>query len=93
MPPPTFSGEHTTVSARKPLEPEHRADNVDNRIERTDFVQVDLFDGHLMDRGFGLGQALKEGFRPIAAGKRESGAIDQREDLRQAAVRMFVTRT
>ena len=73
---------------RKPLEPEHRADDVDDRIERADLVQVHLLDGHLMDRGFRLGQSLEQRLRTVAAAGDKRRAIDQREDLRQAAVGM-----
>ena len=43
-----------------------------------------------MDRGFRLGQSLEQRFRPIATREREGCAIDEREDLRQAAVGMLV---
>ena len=67
MPPPTFSGEQTMRSAPDPFEGEHRADDVDDRVERADLVQVHLLDRHLMDRGFGLGQPLKQRLRAVAA--------------------------
>ena len=50
MPPPTFSGEHDDAVGAEPLEREHGADDVDDRVERADFVQVHLLDRHLMDR-------------------------------------------
>ena len=41
-----------------------------------------------MDRGFGLGQPLEQRLRAVPAAERQRRAIDQREDLRQAAVGM-----
>ena len=34
----------------EPLEPEHDANDVDDRIEGADFVEVDTVDGHLVNR-------------------------------------------
>ena len=72
-----------------PLHREHDADDVDDRIERADFVQVDGVDRHLMDSGFNFREPLKHRLRAIASGGRQRGAIDEREDLRKASVRMM----
>ena len=71
---------------RKPFHRKHDTDDIDDRVEGTDLVQVHLLDRHLMDRGFCLRQTLKHRLRPGATGDRETGAVDQRKDLAQAAV-------
>ena len=71
-----------------PLEREHGADDVDDRVEGADLVQVHLLDRHLMDGGLGLGQPLEQRLRAVAARRRQRRPVDQREDLRQAAMRM-----
>jgi hypothetical protein len=48
---------------------------------------MDLFDGHLMNCGFGFGQPLKHAPRPFPSGCRQCRCINQRENLRQAAMR------
>ena len=65
MPPPTFSGEQTIAIGADPLEREHRADDVDDRVERADFVQVNLLDRHLVNRRLGLGQPLEQRLRAL----------------------------
>ena len=75
MPPPTLSGEQTMRSAPRPLEREHRADDVDDRVERADLVQMDLLDRHLMDRRFGLGQPLEHRLRAVASRPRDSADL------------------
>ena len=40
----------------EPFEREHGADDVDDRVERADFVQVDLVDRHAVNRGFRLAE-------------------------------------
>ena len=58
---------HNLVHA-EPFEAKHGADDVDDRVESTDFVQVHLLDRHVMNRGLDFGQALEQRFRAIAAG-------------------------
>jgi len=55
---------HDPVRA-DPLEGEHDADDVDDRVEGADLVQVDLLDRHLMNRRFRLRQPLEQ--RPSRA--------------------------
>ena len=76
----------------RPLEREHGADDVDDRVERADFVEVHLLDRHLVNRRLGFGESLEQCFRPVAAGGRERGLVDQREDLRQAAMVVMTPR-
>jgi hypothetical protein len=51
---------------------------------------MDLFDRHLMDGRFGLGEALEQlpGAVPSLAAQR--GLVDQPEDFREAPVRMVM---
>ena len=42
------------------------ANEVDNRVDGTDFVEVDGFDRHAMKFGFGLGHALEHAERRVA---------------------------
>ena len=49
---------------------------------------MNLADGHLMDEGFRFAKTLKQRLRTVAGRRRQPGAIDQREDLGQAPVRM-----
>ena len=55
------------VSA-EPLEREDRADNVDDGVKRRDFVQMHVLDGHVVNRGLGLADPLKERDRSRLAG-------------------------
>ncbi len=70
---------HDVVGAR-PLEREHDADDVDDRVERADLVKVNLLHRHLVDGGLGLGQPLKHALRAIPAARRQRGLVDQFED-------------
>ena len=47
----------------EPFQREYRADDVDNRVERADFVQMDLVDRNLMDGRFGFSELMKQFFR------------------------------
>ena len=49
----------------EPFEREHRADDVDDRVERADLVQVNLLDGNLMDSRFGFAETMEELFRAL----------------------------
>ena len=54
-------------------------------------MEMHFLDRHLMDVRLRLPEALEHRLRAIAAGGGECRAIDQREDLRKAPVRMRVT--
>ena len=101
MPPPTFSGELMMRSASNHSSREHRADDVDDRVERANFVQVNLLDRNLMDGGFGLAETMEQRLGARLRGRRQRRPLDQSVDLREAAmgvvmrdggrrVRMFV---
>ena len=50
----------------EPFQREDGADDVDNGVERADFVKVHLADGHLVDGGLRFAKTLKERLRPVA---------------------------
>ena len=74
----------------EPFDREHRADDVDDRVERADLVQMDLVDRNLMDGRFGFAEPMEELFGARLRGRRERRALDQRVDLGQAAVRVVM---
>ena len=86
MPPPTFNGDTTTVVGAEPLHPEHRADDVDDRVEGADLVQVHPLDRHRVDGGLGLGQPLEQVYRAILPACRQRRPVDEALDLLQAVV-------
>ena len=91
MPPPTFSGDTTIRSAPNHSMREHGADDVDDRVERADLVQVHLLHRHLVDRGFGLGEPLEQLRAPGPGPAAESADRSiSAKNLRQAAVRVCV---
>ena len=72
----------------KPLEREHRADDVDDRVEGADLVKMHFLDRHVVNRGFDVREPLKQRLRSIAARRRQRRLVDQLEDARQMPVRM-----
>ena len=68
----------------------HGTDDVDDRVERADLVQVHALERRLMDRGFGPGQTVKQLFCTVATRCRKSRLIDQREDLWQRPMALMV---
>ena len=67
------------------LEPDARADDVRNRIERTHLVKVNVFGGDPMNFAFGLGDARKDTPRMFFDERGELALVDQRADLAMAA--------
>ena len=74
----------------EPFEREYRADDVDNRVERADFVQMDLVDRNLVDGRFRFSKVMKQLFRATLCGRRQSRALDQLVDLGEAAMRVMM---
>ena len=71
----------------KPVHAVHHADDVDDGVERPDFVKVDLVDRHAVDRGLGLAKPIEQMNRPILALSRQRGAFDESRDGLQAVMR------
>jgi hypothetical protein len=65
-------------------------DDVDDRIDRSHFVKMDLVDGRAMNFGLGLRHGKKDlpGDRLLAVGDRV-GSIEDLFDVRQVAVRVL----
>ena len=74
----------------EPFEREYRADDVDNRVERADFVQMDLLDRNLVDGRFRFSKTMKQLFRATLRSRRQSRALDQLVDLGEAAMRVMM---
>ena len=72
----------------EPLDREDRADDVDDRVERADLVQMNLLEWNLMDSRFGFAKPMEELLGALLRESREGRTVDERVDLRQAAVRM-----
>jgi hypothetical protein len=72
------------------LERKHRADDVDDRIDRADFVQVDFADRHAVHLGFGLAESLEERLGSCLPGRAQRRPVDQAADVGKAAVHMKV---
>ena len=77
VPLPTLSGDDDDVVDAEPLHAVHGADDVDDRIERADLVQVDSLDRHVVDRGLGLGEPVEQLHRAILACPRQRRALDE----------------
>ena len=65
----------------EPLHREDDADDVDDGVERTDLVEMDLFDRHVVDRRFGLAEPLEERHRSRFALWAQRGMPDQVRDF------------
>jgi hypothetical protein len=65
------------------------ADDVDDRIEGADLVQVNLIHRHGMDGGFRFREALEHRLRAVSSRYRERRPVNQTEDLRKAAMGMM----
>ena len=74
----------------EPLEREDAADDVDDRVERADFVQVDVVDRHLVDVRFDRREPAEQRDRAIARRRRQRRAGDQPLDLGDVPVRMVL---
>ena len=74
----------------EPFEREDRADDVDDRIERANLVQMNLLDGNLMNRRFGDSQTLKEIARAGFTLRRQRRPVNPSVDFRQAVMPMRV---
>ena len=71
---------------------EHGADDVDDRVEGADLVQVHLLDRHLVDGRLGLRRAAGTSPSRDRARRRQRRAVDHLEDLRQVTVGVGLAR-
>ena len=75
-------GNHKPFGAEQ-VPADSRADNVRNRIDRADFVEVDFFDGRAVDLGLGLGQSPEDGQGGRLLLRRKPALVDNCLDVVQ----------
>ena len=68
------------------IEPDRRADDVGDRIDGADFVEVHLLDRRAVHLRLGLGQLLKDSLGQLSLPRRERAAVDHRRDVVQMAM-------
>jgi hypothetical protein len=82
---------HYPLSA-EPLDGEYGADDVDDRVERSDLMKVYPLDRHLVYRCLGFREALEQLPGTCAGARRQSRALDESENLRHAPMRVRMRR-
>ena len=76
------------------LQRDTESDDVDDRVDRADLVELDIAGGHAMDLAFDLGERPVDGECAVAGTTREIGGADQFEHLAGRAVdRMRIVTT
>ena len=70
------------------LEADQGSDDVYDRIDGAYLVEVDLFGGHAVDLGLGLGQALKDFCRGVFHMVVEAAGADDGQNIFELMVRM-----
>jgi hypothetical protein len=60
----------------EPLQAEHDANDVDDRIQSANLVEMDAIDWHLVYRSLGLGQSQEKELCLVAASLRKRGLVD-----------------
>ena len=75
---------HHHVVHAEPLHSVHRADDVDDRVEGADFVEMDTVERHVVDGGLRFGQPLEQVDRAILPRRRQSRPPDRGADLGEA---------
>ena len=75
---------HDDAIGLEPFDREHGADDVDDRVEGADFVQMHLVDRHAVNRGFRLAEPAEHLDRAGLAGFAQRRAVDRRVDLVRA---------
>ena len=68
MPPPTLSGEQYQLPMWRCVDAGGGGDDVDDGVDRADFVEVDLFDGDVVDFGFGGAEEFEGGMAMCLTG-------------------------
>jgi hypothetical protein len=83
---PDIDGRRDDLRRAEPLEPEYRADDVHDRIEGANFVQVDSFNRYVVYRRLGISQTAKQLYGAILSITREAGLLDRGGNLFQAVM-------
>ena len=79
---PHVNGRRHDPLGAEPLEGENAAYDVDDRVDRPNFVQMHLLDRHLMNPCLGLGQPRKQPIRPGLGLVTESGPVHELPNTR-----------
>ena len=66
-----------------------RADDIDDRIERANFMKFDFGGVDPMNRSFDLGERLIDGYCTVAGNSRQAGRPNEVEDLLCRPVMMW----
>src|ERR1039458_5733722 len=74
------------------FESDRRAHDIGNRIGRTHFVEMDFFNGHMVDRRFRFSQPLKNSHGVPCRPLRKAGLLDDFDDVREVAMRALFAR-
>ena len=90
MPLPTFSGEATMRVGADRFHREHRSDDVDDRVERADLVQVHLIDRRAVNRRLGLAQSVEQLLGAILPGPTQGRSVDQPVDVGEGPMHVMV---
>jgi hypothetical protein len=72
------------------LKTDCRANDVDNRIERAHLVKVDVFNWFVVHAGFSFRQSREYFRRAILHRVRQSGVVNDLENIGKVTMRMFV---
>ena len=83
-------GDHS-VSA-EPLHAVDHADDIDDRVERAYFVEINLLDRHAVDRGLSLAEPVEQVNRAILPFTSRGRAFDEAGDGLQAVMRPVMRR-
>ena len=65
------------------LERVHRPNDVDNRVERADFVKVNTLDGRTVNGGLCLRQSVEQSLRSLLPSRGERRTVNQTRNLRE----------
>ena len=82
MPLPTCNWRTNEAIDLQSVKTDCRADNVDDRIERTDLVKVNVIDGLIVYAGFCFGKTRENLHRTLFHRVGQSGAFDDLFDIR-----------
>ena len=86
VPLPTLSGDETIAVGAEPFHREHGADDVDDRVDGADLVQVDAVERHVVNRGFGFGEPVEQRDGARLPGRRQRRTTDVALDVGEAVM-------
>ena len=86
MPLPTLSGAETMDVDAEQFERDASAHDIRDGIRRAYFVEMHVFDWHLVDGRFGFSQSLKHGRGVLFGALGQGGVVDHFQNVRQVPV-------